>query len=458
MFIVLFAAIVFSSCDATRYFSLEKGYHSHLEIAPTADNNLEDHRRLEEAIENSLSVKHSSKHVPLTGQSPEQDFVPPRFSEPLNNITVKAGRDAILHCVVDNLQRFKVAWVRVDTHSILTIHNRVITRNYRIGLSQADGRNWVLRISNVQQSDRGWYMCQINTDPMRFQEAYVEVVVPPDINDTESSTDTTVREGSSVNITCMAHGHPQPHILWRREDGAAIGHGKQKVSAHDGEALHLARVSRLHMGAYLCIASNGIPPSVSKRIMLNVQFPPVLWIPNQLEGTIVGREVKLICQVEAYPIPIVYWTTEVGDILTGNGRQQMSTSIENDYKVTMTLHIRNVSRVHFGGYRCVVRNSLGETDGLIRVYEVPAATRFPVITEYFDSEMDDNTQSDNTLFRSPAVSDQSEESNRPNPTMDVQVPKLQRNGSSTSSSTSSTSQFLLVLLVFPISSCWLPTT
>lgn len=66
--------------------------------------------------------------------------------------------------------------MRVDTHSILTIHNRVITRNYRIGLSQADGRNWVLRISNVQQSDRGWYMCQINTDPMRFQEVYVEVV------------------------------------------------------------------------------------------------------------------------------------------------------------------------------------------------------------------------------------------------------------------------------------------
>ena len=46
--------------------------------------------------------------------------------------------------------------------------------------------------------------------------------------------------------------------------------------------------------------------------------PPVLWIPNQLEGTIVGREVKLICQIEAYPIPIVYWTTEAGDILVGS--------------------------------------------------------------------------------------------------------------------------------------------
>jgi hypothetical protein len=29
-------------------------------------------------------------------------------------------------------------------------------------------------------------------------------------------------------------------------------------------------VNRLHMGAYLCIASNGVPPTVSKRIMLIV--------------------------------------------------------------------------------------------------------------------------------------------------------------------------------------------
>ncbi len=62
------------------------------------------------------------------------------------------------------------------THSILTIHNKVITRNYRLSLAQADGRNWVLRISNAHESDRGWYMCQVNTDPMRFQKAYVEVV------------------------------------------------------------------------------------------------------------------------------------------------------------------------------------------------------------------------------------------------------------------------------------------
>lgn len=43
------------------------------------------------------------------------------------------------------------------------------------------------------------------------------------------------------------------------------------VNVVDGEVLHITKVSRLHMGAYLCIASNGVPPSISKRVMLRVQ-------------------------------------------------------------------------------------------------------------------------------------------------------------------------------------------
>lgn len=43
------------------------------------------------------------------------------------------------------------------------------------------------------------------------------------------------------------------------------------VNVVDGEVLHIVKISRLHMGAYLCIASNGVPPSVSKRVSLRVQ-------------------------------------------------------------------------------------------------------------------------------------------------------------------------------------------
>ncbi|CAH1993068.1 unnamed protein product [Acanthoscelides obtectus] len=107
---------------------------------------------------------------------PLGDSVYPRFLEPIPNVTVTIGRDAVLACVVENLRGYKVAWVRVDTQTILSIHHNVITQNPRISLSYNDHRSWYLHIKNVQEVDRGWYMCQINTDPMRSRKGYLQVV------------------------------------------------------------------------------------------------------------------------------------------------------------------------------------------------------------------------------------------------------------------------------------------
>ncbi|GLH12152.1 Uncharacterized protein GBIM_16900 [Gryllus bimaculatus] len=77
-----------------------------------------------------------------------------------------------------------VAWLRVDTQTILTIASHVITKNHRIAVTHSDHRTWFLHIRDVRETDRGWYMCQINTDPMKSQVGYLEVVGeyrgPPD--------------------------------------------------------------------------------------------------------------------------------------------------------------------------------------------------------------------------------------------------------------------------------------
>lgn len=50
---------------------------------------------------------------------------------------------------------------------------------------------------------------------------------------------------------------------------------------------------------------------------LNSSFsvPPMLSIPNQLEGAYIGQDVILECHTEAYPASINYWTTERGDMI-----------------------------------------------------------------------------------------------------------------------------------------------
>lgn len=294
----------------------------------------------------------------------------PRFAEPIPNVTVTVGRDALLACVVDNLRGFKVAWVRMDTQTILSIHHNIITQNPRISLSYNDHRSWYLHIKNVQEVDRGWYMCQVNTDPMRSRKGYLQVVVPPSIIDNMTSTDMVVREGTDVTLVCQASGYPEPYVMWRREDGQDFNYNGESVGVVDGETLTITKVSRLHMGAYLCIASNGVPPSISKRIMLMVQFPPMLSIPNQLEGAYIGQDVTLECHTEAFPSSINYWTTDRGDMIISGGKYE-AFPVDSGYNKFMMLKIRNITKEDFGSYKCIAKNSLGETDGIIKLDEIP---------------------------------------------------------------------------------------
>ena len=67
--------------------------------------------------------------------------------------------------------------MRVESQTILTIHNNVITRNYRIGLSQSDNRKWELQIRQALESDRGAYMCQIKYVQSVFYNDYKVIMI-----------------------------------------------------------------------------------------------------------------------------------------------------------------------------------------------------------------------------------------------------------------------------------------
>lgn len=56
--------------------------------------------------------------------------------------------------------------------------------------------------------------------------------MPPDILDYPTSTDMVVREGSNVNLRCVAKGSPEPVIAWKREGGESI---IKPTSGEEGE-------------------------------------------------------------------------------------------------------------------------------------------------------------------------------------------------------------------------------
>ncbi|KAK4287847.1 hypothetical protein Pmani_039096 [Petrolisthes manimaculis] len=115
-----------------------------------------------------------------------------------------------------------VGWLKVDSQTILSLQKRVVTHNTRITVTHDEHRTWSLHIRQVKEADSGCYMCQINTKVMKNQVGCIKVHVPPDFVNNQTSSDTTVNEGDSVTLGCVAKGFPEPHIKWKREDGRNI--------------------------------------------------------------------------------------------------------------------------------------------------------------------------------------------------------------------------------------------
>ncbi|CAB0035121.1 unnamed protein product [Trichogramma brassicae] len=206
----------------------------------------------------------------------------------------------------EDIPRYTVAWMLFDQSAILTVHNHVITRNPRISVSHDKHRTWYLHISNVQEEDKGRYMCQINTATAKTQYGYLHVVVPPNIDDSQSSSDVIVREGANVSLSCNASGSPTPSIRWKRDDNNKININK------------------------------------------TLSVPPMLWIPHQLVGVPLGYSVTLECHTEAHPTSLNYWTRSDDGVMIHESRKYR----KSDYD----------------SYKCMAKNPRGETEGTIRLY------------------------------------------------------------------------------------------
>ncbi|XP_066587576.1 lachesin-like [Prorops nasuta] len=343
----------------------------------------------------------------------------PEIAGPIENLTVALGRDALFTCVVNHLGGYRVGWVKVDTKAIQAIHESVITQNKRISVSHSDHSTWHLKIKGVQPEDEGLYMCQINTDPMKSQVGLLKIVVPPDFIPEDTSGDIMVTEGGQVKLTCRARGIPQPRVSWRREDGRNItiressaGNAQNQkphvisVAEYYGEDLKMSKISRNEMGIYLCIASNNVPPTVSKRISVSVHFPPVIRVPNQLVGAPLGTDVSLECFVAAYPKAINYWVTDKGAMIISSIRHSVQTVSISQFEVRMILTIRNFRNIDVGTYRCAAKNSLGDVESSIRLYEILGTDKKQI--EFYDEEDEviyGSAELENMENKSPAVQD-----------------------------------------------------
>ncbi|XP_011503843.1 PREDICTED: lachesin isoform X2 [Ceratosolen solmsi marchali] len=274
----------------------------------------------------------------------------PKFIAPVENQTAAIGREVTFSCSVSNIGKFKVGWLRASDKMIISLHTKTVIQNDRIAIkyepifipkkklvsnnysvnedsqksNDVVNGTWRLIIRQLKETDRGCYMCQINTSPMISQLGCLDIL-------------------DGINFI--------------------------PVPIFNSSNLELYRIDRKQMGTYLCIASNDVHPAVSKRVTLSVNFLPNIQALNQLLGAPLGTDVILECNVEAYPNTVNYWFKNPNGMLLDGSKYSIEEK-RDGYKVAMRLTIKRFHKEDIGSYSCISSNSLGKVEGISRLYKI----------------------------------------------------------------------------------------
>ncbi|KAJ8304740.1 hypothetical protein KUTeg_018323 [Tegillarca granosa] len=256
----------------------------------------------------------------------------PSFDVPTINVTVVEGEDATLPCSVENLQEHTVVWTDQWT-TILTYGTTRILDDDRISVERPYTEDWNLLIREVKYEDKGKYICQINTKPVKAKYVELYVLVPPKV--ISSTRDVITREGETVTLACNVTGIPPPRVQWYRQPlGQSPGKQKEQIGAH-GEILIIHNVSRY------------------------CEVRPEIELPNKRIGQYQGKDTILECKITAFPQAVTVWK-RFGKEITSNFKYHVEVYDLGSHRLTLSLRIKNIDTNDFGSYACFSSNKLGE--------------------------------------------------------------------------------------------------
>ncbi|XP_052828137.1 limbic system-associated membrane protein isoform X2 [Octopus bimaculoides] len=300
--------------------------------------------------------------------------ITPEFDSYEANVTSTNGTTAVLPCTINHLSSHQVVWTNPES-TIVSLQIRRIIDDVRISVERPYIKDWHLHIRNVRVSDSGEYTCQINTTPVKMKIINLKVVVPPTIISHLSSTDMEVREGDTVTLICNVTGIPHPNVTWYRQS-ASNDYSTMERIGQQGEVLVIHNVSRYCDDVYECVAKNGIPPVVSRKIKVSVDFAPEVQLRNKRIGQVSGRETILDCRITASPQGVTVWMRN-GKELVNNEKYSIEVFNEGGHTITLSLRITQIKASDFGEYTCLASNHLGRDRETMVLYEKRRTTPAP---------------------------------------------------------------------------------
>ncbi|XP_059135866.1 MAM domain-containing glycosylphosphatidylinositol anchor protein 2 [Peromyscus eremicus] len=161
----------------------------------------------------------------------------------------------------------------------------------------------------------------------------------------------TIREGETLELTCLVTGHPRPQIRWTKTAGSASD--RFQDSSVFNETLRITNIQRHQGGRYYCKAENGLGSPAIKSIRVDVYYldDPVVTVHQSIgeakEQFYYERTVFLRCVANSNP-PVRYsWRRGQEVLLQGSDKgveiyEPFFTQLERSYKLTDNYLKQNV--------------------------------------------------------------------------------------------------------------------
>ncbi|XP_019834581.1 B-cell receptor CD22 isoform X3 [Bos indicus] len=231
-----------------------------------------------------------------------------------------------------------------------------------------------LVLPEVTRTMSGQYTCQVSNDVGSRQSDVVDLQVhyPPEPSWVQLSP-SSIKEGVTVELTCMSVANPPPaNYTWYFNE--------QEIPGKNGRTFQIPQVLVKHAGRYSCLAENSLGPgSVDREADLNVQYPPkgvttVIQNPTPIRE---GDSVTLSCTFNSSNPRVTRYNWN------SPGSQDHTSQKLTIQKVTWDAQpvkceacnqwcswspSVNLNVLYSGTYHCLVNNSIGQTSS--KAYEL----------------------------------------------------------------------------------------
>ncbi|KAM5240641.1 MAM domain-containing glycosylphosphatidylinositol anchor protein 2 isoform 2-T2 [Hipposideros larvatus] len=181
----------------------------------------------------------------------------------------------------------------------------------------------------------------------------------------------TIREGETLELTCLVTGHPRPQIRWTKTAGSASD--RFQDSSVFNETLRITNIQRHQGGRYYCKAENGLGSPAIKSIRVDVYYldDPVVTVHQSIgeakEQFYYERTVFLRCVANSNP-PVRYsWRRGQEVLLQGSDKGVEIYEPFFTQGETKILKLKNLRPQDYANYSCIasVRNVCNIPDKMV---------------------------------------------------------------------------------------------